>query len=92
MIRVVNVEKMRPKIIVLAIGPQTTDSPPRPSAVGTSPAMVVREVSRIGRRRVTAALVTAGPTAVPSSRRDSLAKDMSTIVSLTAIPARATLA
>jgi len=49
------VEKIRPKIIVPDMGLHTTDFPPIPTAVGSKLAMVVREVSRIGRRRVPAA-------------------------------------
>ncbi len=48
----VSVEKIRPKMMVLAIGPHTTEVPPIPIAVGRSPTMVVSEVSRIGRIRV----------------------------------------
>ena len=55
MIKAVNVENTRPKMMVLAIGPQITDLPPRPRAVGVVPAMVVSDVRRIGRRRVDAA-------------------------------------
>jgi hypothetical protein len=53
------VEKIKPKIMVLAIGPQTTERPPIPIAVGNSPAMVVSEVRIIGLKRVADALRTA---------------------------------
>lgn len=53
------VEKINPKIMVLAIGPQTTERPPIPTAVGNRPAMVVSEVRIIGRNRVDEALSTA---------------------------------
>ncbi len=76
-------------MIVFAIGCQTTDAPPRPIAVGRSPAMVVREVSMIGLRRVPAASSTASFASVLFFRR-SLIKLIRTIASLTAIPARAT--
>ena len=83
------VEKMRPKIMVLAIGPHTADSPPKASAVGVRPAIVVIEVRRMGLSRVPAASMTASCTGLPFFLK-SLMKLMSTIESLTAMPARAT--
>jgi len=58
-ISAVMVEKTSPKMMVLAMGPQTTDSPPMPRAVGVSPAIVVREVRMIGLSLVTEASMTA---------------------------------
>ena len=82
-------EKIRPKIIVLAIGPQTTDVPPKPIAVGMSPAIVVTEVRRIGLNLVCADSTTDSFTDTPCFRL-SFIKLIRTIASLTAIPARAT--
>ena len=59
--RAVTVEKSSPKMMVLAMGPHTTDFPPIPRAVGRSPAMVVREVRMIGLSRVTDASMIAWP-------------------------------
>ena len=88
-ISAVKVEKINPKMMVLAMGPQTTDLPPKPRAVGRSPEMVVILVRRMGRSRVTAASFTARPRAMPFSL-SSLMKLIRTMESLTAIPARAT--
>ncbi len=85
----VRVENTSPKIMVLAIGPQITDVPPRPIAVGRRPAMVVTEVRTIGRSRVVAPSMTASATGTPAALR-SLTKETRTMVSFTAIPASAT--
>ena len=82
-------EKRSPKIIVLAIGPQTTDTPPSPRAVGRRPAIVVSEVKTIGRKRVPAAVKIDSRTETPVPR-NSFIKLIKTIASFTAIPAKAT--
>ena len=46
-----NVAIIRPQIIVVARGPQTTDLPPMPTAIGNNPKVVVMVVERIGRSR-----------------------------------------
>lgn len=76
-------------MIVLAIGDQTTEYPPKPIAVGNKPTMVVTEVSMMGLSLVWVASLIASLTLLPSAR-SSLMKLISTIASFTAIPANAT--
>ena len=75
--------------MVLAIGPQTTDLPPMPNAVGSNPAIVVIDVNITGLNLVAAASITAYCTGIPCNLSSSM-KLARTIVSLTAIPASAT--
>jgi hypothetical protein len=63
--RAVEVEKTSPNMMVLAMGPQTTDFPLIPAAVVRRPAIVVRDVRRIGRSLVVPASTMASRTTFP---------------------------
>ncbi len=84
------VENTKPKIIVLAMGDQTTEQPPIPIAVGNKPTIVVKDVNIIGLSLVLAASTTASLTKEPFAL-NSFIKLIKTIASFTAIPAKATL-
>ena len=91
MINVPMVDTSSPNIIVDAIGAHVVESPPRPKAIGRSPAIVVTDVNTIGRSRVTEPLITDSSVDTPS-RRCPFMKLIKTMASLTQIPINAPIA
>ena len=89
--RVITVAKANPQMIVLAIGAQTSDLPLIPIAIGSNPKMVVIEVNITGLNLVFPAKIRDFQRESPLAR-ELFTKLISTIASLTATPARATMA
>jgi hypothetical protein len=80
------VVRSTPPITVIAIGARTSAPSPIPSAIGSSPSMVVSLVIRMGRRRILPASMMASRFDRPRSRA-WLTASISTIDWLTTIPA-----